>query len=1263
MGKLVRLELFNFKSYKGHHTLLLGDSYFTSIIGPNGSGKSNSMDAISFVLGIKSSHLRSAHLRDLVFRGRVLRTSKINGDGSATTNGANGHMNGDADSNVEDGRNGTQERNDPKSAWVMAVYEDDAGDEQHWKRTITNQGVSEYRINDRVVTAQQYNEALESENILIKARNFLVFQGDVEAIASQSPRDLTRLIEQISGSLEHKAEYEKLKGAQEEALENQNFTLHRRRGINSEIKQYTDQKNEADNYAKKADERDQAIVTHILWKLYHFQQVIEESGAEIQKHQEELKEHRRGIEKYDKALEEAKKDQAKVGREVSKLEKSIKQKEKDIEAKENGLMPIAEKIDITNRKLNKCNSRVADISKERDAHTNNLKQFNKDLKVVEKAQTQWESDFRKLAEQEGRELSEADLQLYRKLKDDVNKRTSAEQIKVDNLSRQQKADEQTVKSLKSNVDTAEWQTQKLNDELKEIGERKDTVNSQIKETTKDINGKKKIFNEHTSERLRVAQLRTEKDEKLQEVLNKLLEAEDGKKKNEKDLRLKATVADMKRMFPGVKGRVSELCKPVEKRFQTAVSTVLGRNFDAVIVENEKTAIECIQYLREQRRGQATFIPLDTIQFTTLNSNIKSQHRGCRMALDTINYERSLERAFSYVCGNAVICDDLAVAKTICWEKRNDVKAVTLDGSIIHKGGNMTGGQGGKSESRRWEDSEVENLRKLSEKLVAELASLPETRRGASEEEVLQGELTGLEHKLTYLKEEAKALERNQTSKQKELSHVRKELAATKPKYEEKLRELLDLESTLKEHQDAVSEIQDEVFADFCWRLGYDNIRTYEAQQGSLQQEGAQKKLEFNTQKSRLESRISYEQQQLQETKSRIKVLEDRGRQDESLIKELQTEQESSQNELDTLMVELDQLTEQLEQQKNKHNQKAEKVAEQRREVQKRSKNVDATLKAVSGLEADRQLNASSRYMLLRRCKLEDINIPLEEESRSLDQLPLDDILQADPDAMDVDEDQEATTLRPSEVQDYGIEVDFDGLDEDLRESNDDKLDTELQDRVKTLTSELESMAPNMRAVERLGVVQDRLKTTDRDFEDARKRAKRAKDDFQEVKEKRFELFSKAFSHISEQIGPIYKDLTRDASLPMGGQAYLDMEDGDEPYLDGIKYHAMPPLKRFRDMEHLSGGEKTMAALALLFAVHSYQPSPFFVLDEVDAALDNANVAKIANYIRDHAGPGMQFIVISLKTGLFQGSEALVGIYRDQGANSSKALTLDLRKYQ
>lgn len=196
-------------------------------------------------------------------------------------------------------------------------------------------------------------------------------------------------------------------------------------------------------------------------------------------------------------------------------------------------------------------------------------------------------------------------------------------------------------------------------------------------------------------------------------------------------------------------------------------------------------------------------------------------------------------------------------------------------------------------------------------------------------------------------------------------------------------------------------------------------------------------------------------------------------------------------------------------------------------------------------------------------------------------------------------------------------------------------------------------------MERLESVENKLRSTEKDFEDARKYARKAKDDFEAVMKRRSDLFNKAFTHISEQIGPIYRELTKSQNYPLGGQAYLDIEDSDEPYLDGIKYHAMPPLKRFRDMEHLSGGEKTMAALALLFAIHSYQPSPFFVLDEVDAALDNTNVARIANYIHDHAAPGMQFIVISLKTGLFQNSEALVGIYRDQVENSSKSLTLDV----
>jgi structural maintenance of chromosome 1 len=198
------------------------------------------------------------------------------------------------------------------------------------------------------------------------------------------------------------------------------------------------------------------------------------------------------------------------------------------------------------------------------------------------------------------------------------------------------------------------------------------------------------------------------------------------------------------------------------------------------------------------------------------------------------------------------------------------------------------------------------------------------------------------------------------------------------------------------------------------------------------------------------------------------------------------------------------------------------------------------------------------------------------------------------------------------------------------------------------------------------------------------------------------LFNKAYNHISERIDQVYKDLTKGKAAPMGGVAYLSLEDNEvsqtmlywpalllmfvsqEPYAGGIKYHAMPPMKRFRDMEQLSGGEKTVAALALLFAIHryrnlciphkivgswrharlrltsrSYQPSPFFVLDEVDAALDNTNVAKVANYIRAQASESFQFVIISLKGSLYERGNSLVGIYRDQDMNSSRTLTLDV----
>ena len=156
-------------------------------------------------------------------------------------------------------------------------------------------------------------------------------------------------------------------------------------------------------------------------------------------------------------------------------------------------------------------------------------------------------------------------------------------------------------------------------------------------------------------------------------------------------------------------------------------------------------------------------------------------------------------------------------------------------------------------------------------------------------------------------------------------------------------------------------------------------------------------------------------------------------------------------------------------------------------------------------------------------------------------------------------------------------------------------------------AEIGRMQPNMRAIDQYEDITQRLKTSGTDFEKAKEEAREASMSFNEIKQRRYNTFMSCFKHVSEALTVIYKDMTKSSKHPLGGTSYLSLDSTEEPYLGGIKYNAMPPMKRFRDMDQLSGGEKTVAALALLFAIHSFRPAPFFVMDEVDAALDNINV--------------------------------------------------------
>ncbi|KZS96379.1 RecF/RecN/SMC protein [Sistotremastrum niveocremeum HHB9708] len=1207
---LKRIEVSDFKSYRGHQ--VIGPfTEFTSVIGPNGAGKSNLMDAISFVLGVKSAQLRSSQLKDLVYRGRRLAREQDD----AVPSGA-------AQEDEEEGEGeGTAQK-----AWVMAVYEDKEKKEWTFQRTISTTANSEYKLNGKVVTYQAYNHALEGHDILVKAKNFLVFQGDVEAVASQSPQALSRLIDQISGSLELAPQYEKAKAAQERATENATFNFTKRRGIAGEIKQFKEQKSEAERFERMLEERDAAILQRILWKLFHIEDKIESNSREIVTQNKALTGLRKEQSVHDKALEKAREVQAKARSEVMSKEKVIKKAEKAVEKKRPELTEIDAQIAHADRKLKNAEKVAETVSKDIEKKEETLARFRRDLSDVQRAADEAQEASRS-ASSHSLSLTPESLQEYRRIKASANMEKVTERQQLESLTRQEKTTSRTLSSLN---DKHAQQQERL-DKLKEDG----TKNAEQKQE-QEIN------------------------EKLAEIHNRLLQAGHDRKETEREANFKETLATLQRIFPGVRGRIVDLCKPTQRKYETAVSVVLGRNIDAVVVDLEKTAIDCIQYMREQRAGQATFIPLETIQVKPINDKFRSFAKGARLAIDVIEFEPDVERAMHHACGTALVCDTMDIARYVVYEKGQEVKAVTLEGTIIHKSGLITGGRSTHGTGKKWEEKDVQGLNRQKDSLLAQLRELSQAKPRNNSDENLVSEITRIEASLRVTKDELNGTRMRLDGIKAEIKHIEGELKAGKPELQKATAEVADLKAQIAKLSDIINASEDQIFADFCRKIGVENIREYEGRQLKVAQEENEARLRFDKQIARLTHQINFETEQLKGVQDRLESLKTTQVTEAANLQNLNQKKDGVQSDIEKADERIEELREELKALSDLLEEKTKELDEVKREANKSGKVLEKALKEIATKNDEIEKLASDRSAIYRKCRLEEIKLPLLEGR--LRDVPLEETLREEIVAMDVDGEEDGTQ-RPKEVPDYGISVDFELLTEDERTDGSPEAGAEYDADIAKLNADIERMVPNLKAMNKLDDVEAKLAETEQEADKARKESKSAREEFNALKKQRCDMFNAAFEHISNQIDQVYKDLTKGKAAPQGGVAYLSLEDTEEPYLSGIKYHAMPPMKRFRDMEQLSGGEKTVAALALLFAIHSYRPSPFFVLDEVDAALDNTNVAKIANYIKTRASDSFQFIVISLKASLYERSNSLVGIHRDQDVNSSKTLTFDVSDTQ
>jgi len=1322
------LELENFKSYGGLQKIGPFQS-FTSIIGPNGSGKSNCMDALSFVLGVQSRDLRSSQMKDLIFRPPGMQKNARN----KLTASAAIYFEDEEDGDDED-ENGTDEEDDScesvssspaknrtrrgkplqnkKSSKVTTKFQ----------RTIHPSGTGDYRINNKVVTFKQYEERLASIGVLVKARNFLVFQGDVESLARKSPAEFVELLEQISQSAELKKPYEESLTAKEEAEAASLFCYNKQKGMKGERRLLKEQRDEAIRFDELLINKQNLLTDCYLWQIYHMEIDRQEREQHLTELKTELEEKEDSERSHTSKLKKAKKEASKARRDHQTADKQRVELAAKADQLEPSLIRVEEEIKTFQKQISNEKTQISKHKEKSSTHQETLKNLDTDINQakteLEELQNEYETAKQETLPDDQPTLSQDQEEEYERVREAAAAASVRPRGKLKQITRQLESARASAAEAQRQLTETSSQKLDIGKTRNEITERREKIANSIEKTEADQKAAEDELRSATQDIERAAQRRLEIETELDKINAKLRDARDDRNKNRDEERLKDAIKSLQLHFKGaVFGKLADLCRPTQRRFNLAVTVAAGKDMDAIVVDTRATAIECIRYLRENRIGTALFLPLDSIQVPSRESTERIRARLAkdgrfRLAADVISSDPNIRKAVLYAVNNTVVCDTLDSARQLCFgnndnrqggaegNKTSSIKAVTLGGAVISKAGTMTGGtvSGGDNSNKagQWDNQANEELRQKKDKLDAERNDLDRSQTTgrqsigrSSRMEELRNNYDSLSNRAEYSKSDMEFTRKALAEKNILLKSIARKIPQLEKKLAQFEKEIKKFSSNKEEAIADVKSAEDEHLGPFLTATGMTDIQAYEQATRETRDEFNKDKRALVEHITQLEEQKNYESNR--DLKKPIATVEKRLKTHQKKLKDAKGRQGQLKKEGMSAKENLEGAEEAVVAAQEEERRTEEHAKELQNEFKEAQKQRNSVRKSVSSEDSALEQLRGRLSEILQRARLEEVILPLagvaespgtagrttrsgrqigEEDEDLPDTQP--DTQQTDPTSTQYS--QEANATQYSQDDDSKVvsnkneaaKLNFSKLRPDLkqrlsdRETSQVKKDFE-EKRIK-IDAEIEGIAPNMKAHEAFSAITEKLKGTDADYQQAKEKSRRAATEFQKIKKRRTKKFLDAFNHIDTALKTIYTDMTKSSKHPLGGNAYLTLDDTEEPFKGGMKFNAMPPMKRFRDMYQLSGGEKTVASLALLFAIHSYHPAPFFVMDEVDAALDNINLRKVCNYIQQRSQVDFQCIVISLKDMFYERSQSLVGICKDVGTNSSRTLTLDLTQF-
>ena len=1170
---LKEIEIQGFKSF-ADKTKVLFDQGVTAVVGPNGSGKSNITESLRWALGESSvKSLRGGKMPDVIFAGTESRKPLNYASVIVTLDNQDGFIK-------------------------------DAGQEIKVERHIYRSGDSEYKIDGKKVRLRDIHD-LFLDTGLGRDSFSIISQGKVEEIFNSKPEERRAIFEEAAGVLKYKTRRKETESKLQQTQDNLDRLEDIIYELDNQIKPLEKQATTARKFIELDSQR-KAIYLDVLVAQ------IQANKAELDLTEEELNQVQELLTSYYQKRQD-----------LEEENQTLKKKRHDLQAEmakdQSSLMDLTSLISDLERKLalskleteqvalnqQEAQTRLAGLDEKRNALIQekeekeaNLSQLEENLAVNTKELNRLEAELLAFSDDPDQMIEQLRERFVAFLQEeaDVSNQLTRIENDLENSRQQTQKQEEQLESLKEQLASAKSKASEQEAALKSAKEEVQSLLADYQTNAKQEEEQKQAYQSQQNQlfdRLDSLKNKQAKAQSLENILKNHSNFYAGVK----------SVLQEKNRLGGIIGAVSEHLT-FDVRFQTALEIALGASSQHIIVEDEQAATKAIDFLKRNRAGRATFLPLTTIKARSISGQnqdvIASSPGFLGMADELVTFDTKLEAIFKNLLATTAIFDTVEHARDAARKVRYQVRMVTLDGTELRTGGSYAGGANRQNNSI-FIKPELEQLQKEI----------------AQEEKLLRQE------------------EENLKSVQENLANLTKTLETIKSQGEQARIQEQGLYLAYQQTSQQVEELET------LLELQEKELNNLRGGDWQAEKEKCQERLAvIATEKQKLESEIEEIKSNKNVIQERYQNLQEKLSQERLRKTEMLGQKRYEVSDIERINKELENL-----------NIEQEEIERLLQEKVDNLEKVDTELLAKQEAEAKSQKEEIQQGLIRKQFELDDIEGQLDDIASHLEQAR-----QQNEEWIRKQTRAEATKekitdrlryLQGQLTEEYQI-----SYTEALEQANQLEDLAVAEQKVKDLEKSIRSLGPvNLDAIEQFDEVHERLEFLNSQRDDILSAKNLLLETITEMNDEVKERFKSTFEAIRESFKVTFKQMFG------GGQADLILTEGDL-LTAGVEISVQPPGKKIQSLNLMSGGEKALSALALLFSIIRVKTIPFVILDEVEAALDEANVKRFGDYL-NRFDKDSQFIVVTHRKGTMAAADSIYGVTM-QESGVSKIVSVKLK---